>query len=197
MSSFQNRCFKSPCRFPRPQLLELQAEYHKNSHEFLSKNISELKESHSQTGEVTSFLSRPFTVPALGASLTSSLCFAAAWCRSAVGPLQPEGLRGASDVSPHSERQRNCGAHPGVHSHAAENGHERRGVAERWNLHVVQCSPVCTQNSAHLSFSSPTRPSGFVPSGSGSLGGEAAEDLLGPGSRGPQRVQHGPSRCGR
>ncbi|XP_075890840.1 SH3 domain-binding protein 1 isoform X2 [Nelusetta ayraudi] len=31
------------------QLLELQAEYHKNSHEFLSKNISELKESHSQT----------------------------------------------------------------------------------------------------------------------------------------------------
>lgn len=50
----KNAVFKSPRRFPRPQLLELQAEYHKNSHEFLSKNISELKENHSQTGEGTS-----------------------------------------------------------------------------------------------------------------------------------------------
>ncbi|XP_035518609.1 SH3 domain-binding protein 1 [Morone saxatilis] len=32
------------------RLLELQAEYHKNSHEFLDKNISELKENHSQKG---------------------------------------------------------------------------------------------------------------------------------------------------
>ncbi|XP_073345405.1 bargin [Pagrus major] len=32
------------------RLLELQAEYHKNSHEFLNKNISELKENHSQKG---------------------------------------------------------------------------------------------------------------------------------------------------
>ncbi|XP_060885134.1 SH3 domain-binding protein 1 isoform X1 [Labrus mixtus] len=31
-------------------LLELQAEYHKHSHEFLEKNISELKENHSQKG---------------------------------------------------------------------------------------------------------------------------------------------------
>ncbi|XP_068161634.1 SH3 domain-binding protein 1 [Antennarius striatus] len=31
-------------------LLELQAEYHRKSHEFLSKNISELKENHSQKG---------------------------------------------------------------------------------------------------------------------------------------------------
>lgn len=36
--------------FLPPQLLELQAEYHKNSHEFLDKNISELKENHSQKG---------------------------------------------------------------------------------------------------------------------------------------------------
>uniref|UniRef100_A0A6Q2YWV3 Rho-GAP domain-containing protein n=1 Tax=Esox lucius TaxID=8010 RepID=A0A6Q2YWV3_ESOLU len=33
------------------RLLELQAEYHKNSHDFLERNISELKENHSQTGE--------------------------------------------------------------------------------------------------------------------------------------------------
>ncbi|XP_041818071.1 SH3 domain-binding protein 1 [Chelmon rostratus] len=32
------------------RLLELQAEYHKSSHEFLSRNISELKENHSQKG---------------------------------------------------------------------------------------------------------------------------------------------------
>ncbi|XP_078135973.1 SH3 domain-binding protein 1 [Sander vitreus] len=32
------------------RLLELQAEYHKHSHEFLDKNISELKENHSQKG---------------------------------------------------------------------------------------------------------------------------------------------------
>uniref|UniRef100_A0A8C4F4K9 SH3-domain binding protein 1 n=1 Tax=Dicentrarchus labrax TaxID=13489 RepID=A0A8C4F4K9_DICLA len=32
------------------RLLELQAEYHKNSHEFLDKNINELKENHSQKG---------------------------------------------------------------------------------------------------------------------------------------------------
>ncbi|KAF3704654.1 SH3 domain-binding protein 1 [Channa argus] len=32
------------------RLLELQAEYHKNSHEFLEKNISELKENHNQKG---------------------------------------------------------------------------------------------------------------------------------------------------
>ncbi|XP_010893847.1 SH3 domain-binding protein 1 [Esox lucius] len=31
------------------RLLELQAEYHKNSHDFLERNISELKENHSQT----------------------------------------------------------------------------------------------------------------------------------------------------
>lgn len=59
VSSFQT--FKSARRFPQSQLLELQAEYHKNSHEFLSKNISELKESHSQTGEVTSLASHRFT----------------------------------------------------------------------------------------------------------------------------------------
>lgn len=35
------------------QLLELQAEYHKSSHEFLSKNICELKENHSQKGKVS------------------------------------------------------------------------------------------------------------------------------------------------
>lgn len=33
------------------QLLELQAEYHKASREFLERNISELKESHSYTGK--------------------------------------------------------------------------------------------------------------------------------------------------
>uniref|UniRef100_A0A673ACN9 SH3 domain-binding protein 1-like n=1 Tax=Sphaeramia orbicularis TaxID=375764 RepID=A0A673ACN9_9TELE len=33
------------------RLLELQAEYHKQSHEFLDRNINELKESHSQKGE--------------------------------------------------------------------------------------------------------------------------------------------------
>ncbi|XP_071319146.1 SH3 domain-binding protein 1 isoform X2 [Trachinotus anak] len=36
------------------RLLELQAEYHKNSHEFLNKNISELKENHSQKGPTLS-----------------------------------------------------------------------------------------------------------------------------------------------
>uniref|UniRef100_A0A8D3CKM6 SH3-domain binding protein 1 n=1 Tax=Scophthalmus maximus TaxID=52904 RepID=A0A8D3CKM6_SCOMX len=34
------------------RLLELQAEYHKNSHEFLDRNINELKENHSQKGEL-------------------------------------------------------------------------------------------------------------------------------------------------
>uniref|UniRef100_A0A672GC54 SH3 domain-binding protein 1-like n=1 Tax=Salarias fasciatus TaxID=181472 RepID=A0A672GC54_SALFA len=36
------------------RLLELQAEYHKNSYEFLDKNISELKDSHSQKGDQSS-----------------------------------------------------------------------------------------------------------------------------------------------
>ncbi|XP_008294997.1 SH3 domain-binding protein 1 [Stegastes partitus] len=36
------------------RLLELQAEYHKNSHDFLDKNISELKENHSQKGPALS-----------------------------------------------------------------------------------------------------------------------------------------------
>lgn len=36
------------------RLLELQAEYHKYSHEFLDKNISELKENHSQKGPALS-----------------------------------------------------------------------------------------------------------------------------------------------
>lgn len=36
------------------RLLELQAEYHKDSHEFLDKNISELKDSHSQKGPTLS-----------------------------------------------------------------------------------------------------------------------------------------------
>nr|XP_046232715.1 SH3 domain-binding protein 1 [Scatophagus argus] len=39
-------------------LLELQAEYHKNSHEFLNKNISELKENHSQKGSPLSLSSK-------------------------------------------------------------------------------------------------------------------------------------------
>lgn len=39
--------------FLQLQLLELQAEYHKNSYEFLSTNISELKDNHSQNGEVS------------------------------------------------------------------------------------------------------------------------------------------------
>ncbi|KAM9336173.1 SH3 domain-binding protein 1 [Symphorus nematophorus] len=39
-------------------LLELQAEYHKNSHEFLNKNISELKENHSQKGPPLSLSSQ-------------------------------------------------------------------------------------------------------------------------------------------
>uniref|UniRef100_A0A4W4FGC3 SH3-domain binding protein 1 n=1 Tax=Electrophorus electricus TaxID=8005 RepID=A0A4W4FGC3_ELEEL len=34
------------------RLLELQAEYHKAAYEFLEKNITELKESHSQTGDI-------------------------------------------------------------------------------------------------------------------------------------------------
>ncbi|XP_029977364.1 SH3 domain-binding protein 1 isoform X2 [Sphaeramia orbicularis] len=36
------------------RLLELQAEYHKQSHEFLDRNINELKESHSQKGTALS-----------------------------------------------------------------------------------------------------------------------------------------------
>uniref|UniRef100_A0A673AB72 SH3 domain-binding protein 1-like n=1 Tax=Sphaeramia orbicularis TaxID=375764 RepID=A0A673AB72_9TELE len=39
------------------RLLELQAEYHKQSHEFLDRNINELKESHSQKGESWTALS--------------------------------------------------------------------------------------------------------------------------------------------
>ncbi|GLD72838.1 SH3 domain-binding protein 1-like protein [Lates japonicus] len=40
------------------RLLELQAEYHKHSHEFLDKNISELKENHSQKGPTLSLSSQ-------------------------------------------------------------------------------------------------------------------------------------------
>ncbi|XP_068439063.1 SH3 domain-binding protein 1 [Clinocottus analis] len=40
------------------RLLELQAEYHKHSHEFLNKNISELKENHSQKGPLLSLSSQ-------------------------------------------------------------------------------------------------------------------------------------------
>ncbi|XP_018540979.1 SH3 domain-binding protein 1 [Lates calcarifer] len=40
------------------RLLELQAEYHKHSHEFLDKNISELKENHSQKGPALSLSSQ-------------------------------------------------------------------------------------------------------------------------------------------
>lgn len=60
--------------FPQLQLLELQAEYHKNSHEFLSKNISELKENHSQKGEIPS--RRPVHVfaAALRLAYTSPVC---------------------------------------------------------------------------------------------------------------------------
>lgn len=41
------------------QLLELQAEHHKCSHEFLERTITELKEDHSRKGEQRVFLQCP------------------------------------------------------------------------------------------------------------------------------------------
>lgn len=60
-------------------------------------------------------------------------------------PLEPEGLWGASDVSSDSKQQRDCCAHPGVHSHAAENGHERRGRADTADFILPTLRPVCMQ----------------------------------------------------
>ncbi|XP_061612048.1 SH3 domain-binding protein 1 isoform X1 [Phyllopteryx taeniolatus] len=51
------------------RLLELQAEYHKNSHEFLDKNINELKENHSQKGPPAN----PFGPKVFGEPLASHL----------------------------------------------------------------------------------------------------------------------------
>lgn len=76
-----------------------------------------------------------------------------AWlCRATDMPLKPEGLRGASDVSSDSKQQRNCCAHPGVHSHAAENRHERRGRADTTDLilpHTQISLHANSANSAH------------------------------------------------
>lgn len=54
------------------RLLELQAEYHKNSHEFLDKNISELKDSHSQKESVQSQSSQKVYGEALKSHLSTS-----------------------------------------------------------------------------------------------------------------------------
>lgn len=56
--------------------------------------------------------------------------------------LEPEGLWGASDVSSDSKQQGHRCAHPGVHSHAAENGHERRGRADAVDFILLR--PICT-----------------------------------------------------
>ncbi|XP_057682537.1 SH3 domain-binding protein 1 [Corythoichthys intestinalis] len=51
------------------RLLELQAEYHKQSHEFLDRNISELKENHNQKGPPAN----PFRPKVFGEPLASHL----------------------------------------------------------------------------------------------------------------------------
>lgn len=131
---------------PQLQLLELQAEYHKNSHEFLSKNISELKENHSQKGEAPSH--PPMHMFAAQSLQHFEACLHlprvfACFCRATDVSLEPEGLWGASDVSSDSKQQRHCCAHPGVHSHAVENGHERRGRAD--TIHFILLRPICVQ----------------------------------------------------
>ncbi|XP_023251328.1 SH3 domain-binding protein 1-like isoform X2 [Seriola lalandi dorsalis] len=54
------------------RLLELQAEYHKNSHEFLEKNICELKENHSQKGPTQSLSNQKVYGEPLLSHLTQS-----------------------------------------------------------------------------------------------------------------------------
>ncbi|XP_070847098.1 SH3 domain-binding protein 1 [Chaetodon trifascialis] len=75
------------------RLLELQAEYHKNSHEFLSKNISELKENHSQKGPPISLSNKKVYGEALLSHLSRSHREIAAPIQECIHMLLRTGMR--------------------------------------------------------------------------------------------------------
>uniref|UniRef100_A0A3Q3VZM4 Rho-GAP domain-containing protein n=1 Tax=Mola mola TaxID=94237 RepID=A0A3Q3VZM4_MOLML len=74
-------------------LLELQAEYHKNSHEFLDKNISELKENQSQNGPSLSLSSQKVYGEPLLAHLSKSNREIAAPIQECISMLLRTGMR--------------------------------------------------------------------------------------------------------
>uniref|UniRef100_A0A3Q4AK89 Uncharacterized protein n=1 Tax=Mola mola TaxID=94237 RepID=A0A3Q4AK89_MOLML len=73
-------------------LLELQAEYHKNSHEFLDKNISELKENQSQNGQFVLSSQKVYGEPLL-AHLSKSNREIAAPIQECISMLLRTGMR--------------------------------------------------------------------------------------------------------
>ncbi|XP_023148512.1 SH3 domain-binding protein 1 [Amphiprion ocellaris] len=75
------------------RLLELQAEYHKSSHEFLDKNISELKENHSQKGPPLSGSNRKVYGEPLLSHLTESEKEIAAPIQECIHMLLRTGMR--------------------------------------------------------------------------------------------------------
>uniref|UniRef100_A0A3Q1FPE6 SH3-domain binding protein 1 n=1 Tax=Acanthochromis polyacanthus TaxID=80966 RepID=A0A3Q1FPE6_9TELE len=75
------------------RLLELQAEYHKSSHEFLDKNISELKENHSQKGQPLSTSNRKVYGEPLLSHLTQSEKEIAAPIQECIHMLLRTGMR--------------------------------------------------------------------------------------------------------
>ncbi|XP_076616732.1 SH3 domain-binding protein 1 [Chaetodon auriga] len=75
------------------RLLELQAEYHKNSHEFLSKNISELKENQSQKGPPISLSNQKVYGEALLSHLSQSNREIAAPIQECIHMLLRTGMR--------------------------------------------------------------------------------------------------------
>lgn len=75
------------------RLLELQAEYHKSSHEFLDKNISELKENHSQKGPPLTISNRKVYGEPLLSHLTESEKEIAAPIQECIHMLLRTGMR--------------------------------------------------------------------------------------------------------
>ncbi|XP_038156953.1 SH3 domain-binding protein 1 [Cyprinodon tularosa] len=75
------------------RLLELQAEYHKNSHEFLDKNINELKENHTQKDQALSLSNQKVYGEPLEAHLTQSSREIAAPIQECIHMLLRTGMR--------------------------------------------------------------------------------------------------------
>ncbi|XP_070707693.1 SH3 domain-binding protein 1 [Pempheris klunzingeri] len=75
------------------RLLELQAEYHKNSNEFLNKNISELKENHTQKGPPLSLSNQKVYREPLLSHLTQSEREIAAPIQECIHMLLRTGMR--------------------------------------------------------------------------------------------------------
>ncbi|KAM4715750.1 SH3 domain-binding protein 1 [Anableps anableps] len=75
------------------RLLELQAQYHKNSHEFLDKNINELKENHSQKDPALSLSNQKVYGEPLVSHLTQSSREIAAPIQECIHMLLRTGMR--------------------------------------------------------------------------------------------------------